>query len=236
MSSASFVTPTETVFVGISGIIGAGKTTLATHLGRVMNLPVFYEGVINNEYLSDFYQDMKKYAFPLQIYLLNKRFRQHQQIIWQVRRHTGLVPLFMRDSLRLRFTFLIFAMSVFELEQEKGGVQDRTIYEDSVFCRMLMESGMMDERDYRCYIELFNNMANFMRKPNLIIHLDVVCIPFPYLAGEQRCLRSFSLLLYLPHATDASFIPISLLRSRMSASLSEGVTWRRLLRSSTSPT
>lgn len=31
----------------------------------------------------------------------------------------------------------------------------------------------MEERDYRTYIELFNNMANFMRKPNLIIHLDV---------------------------------------------------------------
>lgn len=117
----------------------SGKTTLATSLGKVLNLPVFYEEVIENEYLTDFYGDMKKFAFPLQIYLLNRRFRQHQQIIWQ----------------------------------GKGGVQDRTIYEDSIFARMLMESGQMDERDYRTYTELFSNMANFMRKPNIIVFLDV---------------------------------------------------------------
>lgn len=39
--------------------------------------------VIDNAYLSDFYRDMARYSFPLQIYLLNTRFRQHQQIIWQ---------------------------------------------------------------------------------------------------------------------------------------------------------
>ncbi len=40
-----------------------------------------------------------------------------------------------------------------------GGVQDRTIYEDSVFARMLRDSGHMDERDYNTYIELFKNSA-----------------------------------------------------------------------------
>lgn len=38
---------------------------------------------------------------------------------------------------------------------------------------MLMEGGMMDHRDYRTYVELFANMSNFMRKPNLIVYLDV---------------------------------------------------------------
>lgn len=129
----------EKAFIGISGVIGAGKTTLAASLSKALSLPVYHEGVIDNEYLKDFYADMKKYAFPLQVYLLNKRFRQHQQIIWQ----------------------------------GQGGVQDRTIYEDSIFAKMLKDSNLMDERDYRCYLELFNNMANFMRKPTLIVHLDV---------------------------------------------------------------
>ena len=129
----------ENIFIGICGLIGSGKTSLATSLGEVLNLPVFYEEVIENDYLDDFYKDMGKYSFPLQIYLLNKRFKQHQQIIWQ----------------------------------GKGGVQDRTIYEDTIFAKMLMEDGKMDERDYKTYLDLFNNMANFMRKPNIIIFLDV---------------------------------------------------------------
>lgn len=126
-------------FISISGLIGAGKTTLAKALGDVMNLPVFYEEVISNDYLADFYKNMDKYAFPLQIHLLNRRFKQQQQIIWN----------------------------------DHGGVQDRTIYEDKIFARMLMKQGHITQRDYDTYSELFNNMANFMRKPNLIVHLDV---------------------------------------------------------------
>lgn len=116
-----------------------GKSTLATALASELGLPVYYEPVIDNIYLADFYNDMKKYSFPLQIYLLNKRFKQQQQIIWE----------------------------------GKGGVQDRTIYEDSVFARMLRDSGHMEERDFRTYMELFSNMSNFMKKPNIIVHLDV---------------------------------------------------------------
>ncbi len=79
-NSASF--GTQELFIGICGLIGAGKTTLAESLAKEMGLPVYYEPVTDNIYLEDFYGDMKKYAFPLQIYLLNKRFKQQQQIVW----------------------------------------------------------------------------------------------------------------------------------------------------------
>ena len=46
---------------------GAGKTTLATKLAEKMNLPVFYEPVIDNVYLDDFYKDPARYGFPLQV-------------------------------------------------------------------------------------------------------------------------------------------------------------------------
>lgn len=46
---------------------GAGKTTLATKLAEKMNLPCFYEPVIDNVYLSDFYRDPSRYSFPLQV-------------------------------------------------------------------------------------------------------------------------------------------------------------------------
>jgi deoxyadenosine kinase len=127
------------VFIGISGIIGAGKTTLATALGQHLGLDVHYEPVIDNEYLDDFYRDTKRYSFAMQIYLLNKRFKQHQEIIWRGR----------------------------------GGVQDRTIYEDAIFAKTLRDMDLMDPRDYETYVELFRNLSNFMCRPNFIIYLDV---------------------------------------------------------------
>ena len=48
-------------------LLGAGKTTLATKLAEKMNLPVFYEPVIDNVYLDDFYKNPARYGFPLQV-------------------------------------------------------------------------------------------------------------------------------------------------------------------------
>lgn len=55
----------------------------------------------------------------------------------------------------------------------KGGVQDRTIYEDSVFARMLKDSGHISARDYDTYKELFSAMSNFMRRYFNIVKLDI---------------------------------------------------------------
>ena len=57
----------QDIFISISGLIGAGKTTLATKLAEKMNLPCFFEPVIDNEYLADFYKDPARYSFPLQV-------------------------------------------------------------------------------------------------------------------------------------------------------------------------
>ena len=127
------------LFIGIAGMIGAGKSTLATALGQHLKLPVYFEPVADNDYLADFYKDTARYSFATQIYLLNRRFQQHQEIIWR----------------------------------GGGGVQDRTIYEDAVFARMLVNIGLMEERDYRTYLSLFRHMSNFMCRPHVIVYLDV---------------------------------------------------------------
>lgn len=127
------------LFIGIAGMIGAGKSTLATALGRHLDLPVYFEPVADNEYLADFYRDTRRYSFQTQVYLLNRRFQQHQEIIWR----------------------------------GGGGVQDRTIYEDAVFARMLVDIGLMEERDYRTYLSLFRHMSNFMCRPSVVVYLDV---------------------------------------------------------------
>ena len=54
-----------------------------------------------------------------------------------------------------------------------GGVQDRTIYEDAVFAKTLVNQGLLDERDYNTYLQLFRHMSNFMCRPSVIIYLDL---------------------------------------------------------------
>jgi len=141
-----------TIFIGIAGMIGAGKSTLATALGQHLGIDVHYEPVTDNEYLADFYRDTPRYSFAMQVYLLNRRFQQHQEIIWRGR----------------------------------SAVQDRTIYEDSIFAKMLAKTGLMDERDYRTYQSLFRNMSNFMCKPSVIVFLDVS----PEASAERIRMRS----------------------------------------------
>lgn len=62
--------------IAIAGNIGAGKTTLAGRLAEHFNWLVSYESVDDNPYLEDFYGDMQRWAFHLQIYFLNHRFNQ----------------------------------------------------------------------------------------------------------------------------------------------------------------
>jgi deoxyadenosine kinase len=140
------------IFIGIAGMIGAGKSTLAAALGQHLGIDTYYEPVADNEYLSDFYRDTARYSFAMQVYLLNRRFQQHQEIIWRGR----------------------------------SAVQDRTIYEDSIFAKMLAKTGLMDERDYRTYVQLFRHMSNFMCKPSVIVYLDVS----PESSAERIRMRS----------------------------------------------
>jgi deoxyadenosine/deoxycytidine kinase len=62
--------------IAIAGNIGAGKTTLTTKLARHFGWEVHYEDAEHNPYLSDFYNDMHRWSFNLQIYFLNSRYRQ----------------------------------------------------------------------------------------------------------------------------------------------------------------
>ncbi|MCF2443900.1 deoxynucleoside kinase [Dyadobacter sp. CY345] len=66
--------------IAIIGNIGAGKTTLTQMLGQHYGWEVMYEAVEGNPYLADFYEDMERWAFNLQIFFLNNRFAQVQTI------------------------------------------------------------------------------------------------------------------------------------------------------------
>ncbi len=74
------ITPKKLKHIAIAGNIGAGKTTLARSLADRFSWTVHYEDVANNPYLEDFYQDMQRWSFNLQIYFLNSRFKQILEI------------------------------------------------------------------------------------------------------------------------------------------------------------
>ena len=64
--------------IGIAGNIGVGKTTMTKELASTFNLKPVFESVVDNPYLSDFYKDMNRWSFNLQVYFLYHRF----PLIW----------------------------------------------------------------------------------------------------------------------------------------------------------
>ena len=62
--------------IAIAGNIGAGKTTLSEMLAKKLGWDVHYENTENNPYLADFYMEMKRWSFNLQVFFLSSRYQQ----------------------------------------------------------------------------------------------------------------------------------------------------------------
>ena len=124
--------------IAIAGNIGSGKTTLTKMLAKRYGWTPRFEPVDNNPYLEDVYADMKRWSFNLQIYFLNKRFKE-----------------------------------VVEISQSKDTIiQDRTIFEDArIFAPNLHGQGMMTDRDFRNYTDLFDLMMSLVKLPDLMIYI-----------------------------------------------------------------
>jgi deoxyadenosine/deoxycytidine kinase len=71
---------TRKVFVAVAGNIGSGKSSLTRLISERMGWKPLYESVEDNPYLNDFYADMKRWSFALQVYFLSNRFRNHKSI------------------------------------------------------------------------------------------------------------------------------------------------------------
>jgi len=68
-------------YYAIAGNIGAGKSSLTTLLAKHFKWKAYYESVDDNPYLSDFYEDMRRWSFNLQVYFLSSRFRSQKEIL-----------------------------------------------------------------------------------------------------------------------------------------------------------
>lgn len=73
--------PNKKYFVSVAGNIGSGKSSLTEMIAKELGWLPYFESVQNNPYLKDFYTDMKRWSFQLQVYFLSHRFSTHKKII-----------------------------------------------------------------------------------------------------------------------------------------------------------
>jgi len=125
--------------IAIAGNIGSGKTTLTQMLARHYGWEPRFEPVEVNPYLEDYYSDIARWSFNLEVYFLKQRFR---------------------DLLDISGT------------RDKTVIQDRSIYEGVyVFTANNYACGNLSQRDFETYMELFEQMTDIVRFPDLMIYL-----------------------------------------------------------------
>ena len=73
-------TPQARWFVAVAGNIGVGKSTLVERLSGKLGWAPFFEPVAENPYLADFYENMRLWAFPSQVFFLTRRLQAHHQL------------------------------------------------------------------------------------------------------------------------------------------------------------
>jgi deoxyadenosine/deoxycytidine kinase len=138
--------------IAIAGNIGSGKSTLTKLLAKHYGWEPRFEAVDHNPYLEDYYRDIHRWSFNLEVYFLKERFRD------------------------------LIAIS----QTDHTIIQDRTIFEGVyVFMENNRAMGNLSDRDYKTYMELFEQMMSVVRLPDLMIYLRA---SVPYLVGniQQR--------------------------------------------------
>ena len=128
------------MYIAIAGNIGSGKTTLTRILTERYNAKAYLEEC-NNPYIGDFYEDMNRWSFNLQIYFLGSRIQQTMDMLADN-----------RDS-----------GAIF---QDRTIYEDAHIFADN-----LHEMGLMASRDIETYMKLFRLMTTLIPKPDLLIYL-----------------------------------------------------------------
>lgn len=151
----------------IAGNIGSGKTTLTQLLAKHYGWEARFEQVDFNPYMEDYYKDIGRWSFNMEVFFLKERFR-----------------------------------DLIEINQaETTVIQDRSIFEGVyVFAANNKSMGNMSDRDYETYMELFEDMLEVVRHPDLMIYLRA---SVPHLVRNiERRGRDYEQLMPLEYITN----------------------------------
>ncbi|RMI09533.1 MAG: deoxynucleoside kinase [Calditrichaeota bacterium] len=176
-------------YIAIEGVIGVGKTTLATQLAERLNARLILEEFEENPFLEDFYRDPERYAFPTQIFFLLSRFRQQEKIVQYDLFQRQLVAdyMFYKDRIFATLNLNEKELSLYNMLAnilEKRIVKpDLAIYLRSSTDRLMQNiarRGRSYEKNiHRDYIEALNRLYdeffwNYEETPLLIINVENV--------------------------------------------------------------
>lgn len=131
--------------IWVEGIIGAGKTTFSREVAKRLGLRLLEEPVDDNPYLGIFYKDYKKWAFPMQMFLLHRRYLLQRLAADEA---TGLGGY-------------------------KGAILDRSLSGDRVFAKLHMQEGNIEEIDWQTYEMAYDIMCRTLLPPTLLVFLDI---------------------------------------------------------------
>jgi deoxyadenosine/deoxycytidine kinase len=132
----------------VEGIPGAGKTSLSAELSRLLGSGTLHltepdEKNDANPYLADYYKNADRWAFTMQVHLLQARYRAHLQAQWHVKNGLGY------------------------------GVLDRSYFGDVAFAYVQRRLGHLPEREFKTYLDLYDCMTANVQYPNVCVLLDV---------------------------------------------------------------
>ncbi len=132
----------------VEGIIGAGKSSVCRELGRalgedtlMMLEPDEKDGA--NPYLKDFYEDQNRWAFVMQVHLLQARYAMQLHAQWHV------------------------------LSGKGHAVLDRSYFGDTCFARLQRSNGALGEREFQTYSGIYHAMTSSVMLPSIMVRLLV---------------------------------------------------------------
>jgi deoxyadenosine/deoxycytidine kinase len=132
----------------VEGIIGAGKSSLSAELAESLGpetLALMEPDERNNAnpYLGSFYQDPQRWAFTMQVHLLQARYKMHLQAQWYV------------------------------LNKQGHSVLDRSYFGDTAFARLQLKTGAMSQAEFDTYQSIYHSMTASVLLPNFCVRLRV---------------------------------------------------------------